>query len=294
MNLKRSVILAAGLLLLNAAAWAHPSPDYSEVRIFGSTSGNHDLSCTVIRPWGLDGAPNLEFVPYPVIGWLNGWDQGNVVGQTTLRGYLPGLIQWAIDLQMIVIAANQWSARDVDMIRCLEWLAQENATEGSVYFGLIDVQRIGIVGHSQGGGGVLKVGANSSPDYTVSTVVAMNPYGPNWAGVGSQEGPVLMIGGGNDTTTPTSSFLPAWELIAANGIGGLLVEKPDGTHNGDAWAPADDFDNPQNYNFGDYQEIVRLWWRIFLENADESDALLAELVSRGFVVLDCAELTFCP
>ena len=56
----------------------------------------------------------------------------------------------------------------------------------------------------------------------------------------------------------------------------------------------DDFDNPQNYDFGDYQEFVRIWWRIFLDGADEGAALLTELANRGFVVLDCAELSFCP
>ena len=294
MTWARGLVLATGLVLLHAAAWAHPSPDYSEVRIFGATSGNHDLSCTVIRPWGLEGGPNPDFAPYPAAGWLNGWGGNNVAGQPTLQGYLPGLIEWAIDLQTIVVAANAWSARDVDMIRCLEWLAEQNETPGSEYEGIVDTRRIGILGHSQGGGGVLKVGADSSPDYSVAAVVAIHPYGPNWASVGSQEAPVFMIGGGNDTTTPTSSFLPAWDRIKANGIGGLLVEKPDGTHNGDAWAPADDFDNPQNHDFGDYQDAIRLWLSIFLDDADEGAALLMEPSDRGIVVLDCAELSFCP
>ena len=94
MRLKHCMILAAGLCLLTTTAWAHPSDDYTEVRVFGSTSGNHDLSCTVIQPWGRDDEPDLALAPYPVIGWLNGWDQGNVIGQSTLQGYLPGLIQW--------------------------------------------------------------------------------------------------------------------------------------------------------------------------------------------------------
>lgn len=211
-----------------------------------------------------------------------------------MRGYLPGLIELAVDLQMLVVAANAWSARDIDMIRCLEWIAEQNETAGGEYEGIVDTERVGIMGHSQGGGGVLKVGADSSPDCTVAAVVAIHPYGPNWPGVGSPEAPVFMIGGGMDTTTPTSCFLPAWDQVAANGIGGLLVEKPDGTHNGDAWAPADDFDNPQNYDFGDYQEIIRLWLGIFLDGADAGAALLTELGNRGIVVLDCAELSFCP
>lgn len=66
------LVLAAGLILLKSVAWAHDSSDYSEVRILGDTSGNHDLSCTIIRPWGLDGAPDPALAPYPVGGWLNG------------------------------------------------------------------------------------------------------------------------------------------------------------------------------------------------------------------------------
>ena len=43
MRLKQIVALTAGLFLLHATAWAHPSPDHSEDRVFGATSGNHDL-----------------------------------------------------------------------------------------------------------------------------------------------------------------------------------------------------------------------------------------------------------
>ena len=248
----------------------------------------------MIRPWGLDSAPDPALVPYPVIGWLNGWDQGNVIGQSTIQGYLPGLIKWAVDLQMIVIAANQWSPRDVDMIRCLDWMAEQNDTEDSPYYNIIDTGSVGIIGHSQGGGGVLKVGDGASQSVDIATVVAMHPFGPNWNNkIGDQVAPVLMMGGGEDTTTPTESFLPAWELVKQNGIGGMLIEKPTGTHNSDAWTAPDDPDNPQNYDFGDYQELLRLWWLIFFEGTDGSD-FLAELANRGINVLDCAELPFCP
>jgi len=37
------------------------------------------------------------------------------------------------------------------------------------------------------------------------------------------------------------------------GKNGLLAELQGGTHNDDAWAPEEDEDNPQDYNFGRYQ-----------------------------------------
>jgi dienelactone hydrolase len=251
----------AVMALLAAQASASPAR-HSEEEVIGPSQGNHRLDCTVIRPWRNASGP--DDIRYPVIAWANGWDQGNVVGQFTTLGYKPGLIEWALDGPYIVIAANQWSARAPDVLRCLQWLVDQDTEPGSEYEGVIDTGRIGLAGHSQGGGAVIKAGDGEPNGFEITAVVAMTPYGPDWVDPGSQDGPMMLIGGTDDTTTPVSSFLPVWEAIQANGVGGLLAVLIGGTHNDDAWAPADDFDNPQDYDFGRFQRPTELWWQFHL------------------------------
>ena len=256
----------AAMALLAAQASAGPAR-HSEQEVIGPSQGNHRLDCTVIRPWRVDSGPDDR--RYPVIAWANGWDQGNVVGQFTTLGYKPGLIEWALDGPYIVIAANQWSARAPDVLQCLQWQVVQNTEPGSEYEGVIDTGSIGLAGHSQGGGAVIKAGDGEPNGFEITAVVAMTPYGPDWVDPGSQDGPMMLIGGTDDTTTPVSSFLPVWEAVQANGVGGLLAVLIGGTHNDDAWAPADDFDNPQDYDFGRFQRPTELWWRFHL-NGDAS------------------------
>mgnify|MGYP001812513519 CR=1 FL=1 len=64
------------------------------------------------------------------------------------------------------------------------------------------------------------------------------------------------FGGNLDTTTPTDIFLKVWEAVKLKGQGGIIAELQGGTHNDDAWAPAEDYDNPHLYNVGRYHKAV--------------------------------------
>ncbi len=59
-------LLFAGLFLLGAGP-----AKYSVITVEGPTMGNHELDCTVIRPWASGSRPTED--SYPVIGWANGW-----------------------------------------------------------------------------------------------------------------------------------------------------------------------------------------------------------------------------
>lgn len=163
------VISAIFLLLLGATpaiaeeveecspGWEGPTDEYSIKIVGGNPKGNHQLDCTVIRPWKDDKAPTEG--PYPIIGWANGWGGNEVSGEDEIDGYLPGLIDWAVEGRFIVIAARQWSARERDVLQCVAWLVEQNEVEGGEYEGLVDTGRIGLSGHSQGGGAVLRFAA---------------------------------------------------------------------------------------------------------------------------------------
>ena len=125
----------AALVLLMGQAYAAPVR-HSEQLVEGASQGNHELDCTVIRPRTEASGPND--ILYPVIAWANGWDQGDVVGEITLEGYKPGLIEWALDDPYIVIAANQWSVQESDVRQCIQWLVDQGVDRDSEYFDRVD------------------------------------------------------------------------------------------------------------------------------------------------------------
>ena len=242
---------------------------YTEETVTGTTQGNHDLDCSIIMPWKSSTGP--AGILYPVIVWANGWGYNDNAGDFITDGYKPGLIEWALDGPYIIVAANQWSVQESDVLQCLEFVLDN-------YSGIANPERIGLAGHSQGGGAVIKAGDGEPNGFEITAVVAMNPYGPGWVNPGKQDGPLMLIGGTDDTTTPTSSFLAVWEAIQANGIGGLLAELIGGTHNDDAWAP--EGEDPAEYNFGRYQEVTELWWQFHLNGKAQSGRLLQRLLDR--------------
>ena len=250
------------MFLFAGQASASPPAKYSEQLIVGRSYGNHRLDCTVIRPWRSTSGPGRT--KYPVIVWGNSWGGGNIVGEDTTAGYKPGLIEWALDGPYIVIAANQWSVQERDILTCLRWIVDQNRTAGSEYEGVVNEEKIGLAGHSQGGGVVIKMGDYEPIDYYITAVVAMNPWGPRWEGAEIQDGPVMLLGGEFDEITPVESFEAAWLAIQTNDQGGLLAVLDGGNHNDDAWGP--DGEDPTLYNFGNYQSVTELWWQFLLND----------------------------
>lgn len=262
-------LIAAGMVVCCAAAMGLAQMAYS-VQEYDDpgNNGNHDVDIRIVRPW-VD-APPPDASPYPVIVWANGWDQGNNIGEFTTLGYLPGLIEWAVDGPYIVIACNQWSAQEQDILSALEWAADQNALADGEYEGLLDMSTIGLAGHSMGGGVVVEAGDGEKPgnDYDkfdITATLPMNPWGPEFVKPEKQDGPMLLLGGTDDGTTPTSSFQEVFDAVKDN-KGGILADLDGGTHNSEAWAPDDDYDNAHLYNFGRYQEVSELWWRFNLKN----------------------------
>jgi dienelactone hydrolase len=258
------------MLLFGGQASASPPEKFLEQLVIGRSNGNHRLDCTVIRPWRSASGPGRP--KYPVIVWGNGWGGGNIVGENTTAGYKPGLIEWALDGPYIVIAANQWSVQERDILACLQWIVDQNRTAGSEYEGVVNEEKIGLAGHSQGGGVVIKMGDYEPNVFDITAVVAMNPWGPRWVGAEIQDGPVMLLGGTDDEITPVSSFEAAWLAIQSNDQGGLLAVLEGGTHNSDAWGEEDK--DPEDCTFRNYQNVTELWWQINLnDNAQAGRAL---------------------
>ncbi len=269
--------LFAALVLLVGQATAAPLAPYSEQLVEGPSQGNHELDCLVIRPWSSTSGPGDT--QYPIIGWANGWGYNDVTGESITAGYKPGLIEWALDGPYIVIAANQWSAQESDILQCIQWLVDQNTTAGSEYEGVVNTAKIGLAGHSQGGGAVIKAGDGEPNGFDITAVAAMNPYGPGWVDAGNQDGPVMLIGGTDDTATPVSSFEEVWEAIQTNDQGGLLAVLQGGTHNDDAWGPDDE--SAPDYNFGRYQSVTELWWQFHLNDSGNAGRQLKRALDEA-------------
>lgn len=276
--MKRKILFGLFIVLIVFVGLAAGSPpaQFSEELVTGSSEGNHRLDCTIIRPWSIASGP--EDTQYPVIVWGNGWGGNDVAGETTTAGYKPGLIEWAIDGPYIVIAANQWSVQEGDILTCIQWIIIQNTTAGSEYEGVVNTTKIGLAGHSQGGGAVIKAGDGEPNGFDMAAVVAMNPYGPSWIDAGKQDGPVMLLGGTADINTPVSSFEAVWDAIQANGQGGLLAVLEGGDHNEDAWGP--DGEDETEFNFGRYQEITELWWQFFLNDNKNAGRNLKRILDK--------------
>jgi len=278
MTSTRNFVLA--LLTWVLAAPTLVFADFSRDEVFGLSEGNHRLDCTILRPWANDGAPaEIPAGGFEILGWTNGWGQGNVFGADQVENYIDGLDFWVENGNYVVVAANQWSARAPDILQCLQWLIDRSHDESSDYYGALDTSSIGLSGHSQGGGAALKAGDGLLQDGAgyaqITTVAAMNPYGPSYVKAQNQNDQILILSGDSDNVTPTDSMSAVIDGVILSGTpGGLLAELVGGTHCNPACRD----------DFGVFGEATLLWFDIFLrDEADKCVDLMNLLVSGAEV-----------
>jgi dienelactone hydrolase len=253
LGLAMLVVVLAGLLVVPAMA----DSLFTEGEVVGHSKGNHRLDCYIVRPW--QDEPEGQ---YPVIVWANGWGGNNVAGETTTDWYKSMLQDWAVDGPFIVVAANAWSAREDDVLECLQWIVDQNADSQSEYFDTVNTDKIGLAGHSQGAGAVVKAGDGEPNGFEITTVLAMNPYGPSWVSAGDQDGPVMVLTGLYDSATPESWTFPVFEAQLETSNDGIYAVHQEGDHN----------------SLGLYDEVVALWWEYQLKGDLDARDDLFELL----------------
>jgi len=219
LSLARTAAMTATLLLSSAAFATNPGspgtpPDtpgspFPSVSNFASsgpysTTDSREGSCRVYRPRTL----GQNGVRHPIILWGNGTG-------TTPTTYGSLLRHWASH-GFVVAAANTTNAgTGTDILRCLDLMITENNRSFGTFAGKLNVGRVGVSGHSQGGGGSIMAGQ----DNRITVTAPMQPYtlglGHRSSSQSRQNGPMfLMTGGGDTIALPSLNARPVYN--AAN------------------------------------------------------------------------------
>ncbi|SDE00147.1 poly(ethylene terephthalate) hydrolase family protein [Actinokineospora iranica] len=146
---------------------------------FAVTEEASGVGHTVFRPTDLGGQGCGK---HPVVLW------GNGTGATP-KAY-AGLLRHLASHGFIVAAADTKSAGNgTAMLAGLDYLTSENGKAGSAYAGKVDLDKVGVTGHSQGGGGAIVAGA----DPRIDTTVPIQP-GPQGS-IAKLTTPMFILGG---------------------------------------------------------------------------------------------------
>jgi hypothetical protein len=174
-------------------------------------------NCTIFRPATL-GEGGLR---HPVILWGNGTAAFPQV-------YAGVLSHWASH-GFIVAAANTSNAGSgKEILACLDFLAQRDAADGNPYSRHVDLDNVGVSGHSQGGAGAIMAGS----DERVSVTAPLEPYigaiplGGTFdsASIREQKGPMFLMSGTKDTIAqPAVNQQPVYDDANVPVFWGTLV-----------------------------------------------------------------------
>ncbi|MCE7001231.1 acetylxylan esterase [Kibdelosporangium philippinense] len=213
----------------SAVDWAAPGPH----AVTSEATATH----TIYRP-----SPLTQ--RHPVIIWGN--------GTGAAPSLYAGLLQHWASYGFIVAAANTPnSGSGKEMLAGITYLTAEDSRPGSLYFGHVDLNRIGASGHSQGGGGAIAAGA----DPRIRTTVPIQP-GP-LGGIEALHSPMFILSGQLDVVVlPLLLVLPRYN--AATHIPAVYGELAGATH------------TTPTGNGGGYRGATTAWFRLWL--ADDPQA----------------------
>jgi dienelactone hydrolase len=105
---------------------------------------------------------------------------------------------------------DQPNSRATQLNNALDYLVEQNSSSRSPVSGLIDTDRLGVMGWSMGGGGSLRVATEGR----VSAAIPLAPWDSGSRQFRSIDTPTLILACENDSTAPVSSHAdPFYEAI---------------------------------------------------------------------------------
>jgi hypothetical protein len=127
------------------------------------TNVGPDAAYDIVRPMRL----GEEGRKHPIVSWNNGT-------LYQIDRYQDLLDHWASHGFVVMGGHTNRTAGGAVHEAAIDWLVAENARAGSVYFGMLDLTKIGASGHSQGGGATITAGADvPGPSGIVTTMPLM-------------------------------------------------------------------------------------------------------------------------
>lgn len=176
----------------------------------------------------------LEEGPYPAVVFVN----GTGVYGSKYKALFRHLASWGF-----IVLGNEdpgtWSGISAD--QTLDWLLKENQREGSVFFGRVDLENIGISGHSQGGVGVFSAVTENAHSGLYKTAVALSPTNEEGAAalgipydLTKVEIPVLMLAGtqGEFETEMVIPFQAMTAMYDRLSVPKAMARRTDSDHGG--------------------------------------------------------------
>ena len=105
---------------------------------------------------------------HPIVSWNNGT-------LYQIDRYQALLDHWASHGFVVIGGHTNRTRGGAVHQAAIDWLVAENAREGSPYFGMLDVTKIGASGHSQGGGATITAGAGIPAPMGIVTTMPLMP-----------------------------------------------------------------------------------------------------------------------
>ncbi|WP_240800703.1 alpha/beta hydrolase [Streptomyces sp. ICN441] len=135
---------------------------------------------------------------HPALAFGHGFFQDISKYQSLLRHYASwGFVAVAPKSQGGLFPSHSGFADD--LAASLSWLTTQNGTPGSRFAGAIDVDRLGLSGHSMGGGAALLASARSTAVKSVSTLAAAETNPSAVTASGGLRIPAQFVGGSADS-----------------------------------------------------------------------------------------------
>ncbi|GHP06477.1 hypothetical protein PPROV_000522200 [Pycnococcus provasolii] len=244
---------------INPRPFADTMKSYDRVMVdgsSGSTTFGSRISARLVVPMapGSSGGGASATGGFPIIAF------GHGLG-TTSRVY-RSTIEHLASHGYIVIAPDVRNLLDgVDMLECLRWVAAQSTQPGSLVYGIADAQRMGLTGHSMGGGGAFNAAMLASLDPvlkdTVKAIAPIHPA-PLLKADGAVSVPTFITSGTADFSTPAAMITSlAYNHIRVPKIQAVL----DGTGH------LEQCDGPGELRWTKY---LTAWFHLYLN--DDADA----------------------
>lgn len=187
--MNKPIHLPAAALICVLLVSCSPGLDpVGEIEIEYAARGPLETSQSSIPGFELYHPAEMADGEHPIITWGN--------GTFAIPAYYNDFLDHLASYGFVVVASTStMTGSGREMLEGVDWLIEENAREGSIFFDKLDIDHIGATGHSQGGGGTINAG-------TDPRIACTAPIQPTPGRVLDLQGPMFLVSGSEDWIVP--------------------------------------------------------------------------------------------